>query len=30
MEYFMKKFDEAKHLLHYEKMDKLHMEFLEL
>ena len=26
----MKNFDEAKHLLHYEKMDKLHKEFLEI
>jgi hemerythrin-like metal-binding protein len=30
MEYFMKKFEEAKHSLKYEKMDKLHMEFLEI
>ena len=26
----MKKFEEAKHSLKYEKMDKLHMEFLEI
>jgi hemerythrin-like metal-binding protein len=30
MEYFMKKFEEDKHSLNYEKMDSLHKEFLDI